>query len=95
MASQFNGNYYGYICINTPYTTPSRHVVLALYAAYSQLDDLAPLLRYPTTPPSLALLVSSLLHQDFHEGSLYQDIAGEAQFLGMPRGSRLDSCQVN
>jgi len=95
MASEFNGNYYRYICINTPYSTPSRHVALALYAAYSQLDDLAPLLRYLTTPPSIALLMSFLSHQDFHEGSLYRDIAGEAQFLGVPRGSQLDSYQVN
>ena len=95
MASKFNGNYYRYICINTLYTTPSRHIVLALYAAYSQLDDLAYPPQYPTTPLAIALLVSSLSHQDFYKGSLYRDIAGEAQFLGASRGSWLDSCRVN
>ena len=42
----------------------------------------------------MVLLVSFLSHQDFHEGSLYRDIAGEAQFLGVPRGSQLDSYHV-
>ena len=63
--------------------------------AYFQLADVAPALQYPTTPPLIALLVSSLSHQGFHEVSLYQGIAGEAQFLAMPRGSQLNSYQVN